>query len=57
MTEREAYVAFNLTEKVGFATVSKLVLEYGSVVDAWEALLFFLWTQGRKRLKSGHRFR
>lgn len=37
MTEREAYVAFNLTEKVGFATVSKLVLEYGSVVDAWEA--------------------
>lgn len=37
MTEREAYVAFNLTEKVGFATVGKLVLEHGSVVDAWNA--------------------
>ncbi|MBR4938990.1 MAG: DNA-processing protein DprA, partial [Kiritimatiellae bacterium] len=37
MTEREAYVAFNLTEKVGFASGSKLVLECGSVVDAWEA--------------------
>ena len=37
MTEREAYVAFNLIEKVGFATVGKLVLEHGSVVDAWNA--------------------
>lgn len=37
MTEREAYVAFNLTEKAGFATVGKLVSEYGSAVEAWNA--------------------
>ena len=37
MTDREAYVAFNLTEKVGCATVEKLVAETGSVVAAWEA--------------------
>ena len=37
MTDREAYVAFNLTEKVGFATVEKLVAEAGSVVAAWES--------------------
>jgi DNA processing protein len=37
MTEREAYVAFNLTDKVGFATVGKLAAQYGSVVAAWEA--------------------
>ena len=37
MTEREAYVAFNLTDKVGFATVGRLALEYGSVADAWNA--------------------
>lgn len=36
MTEKEAYVAFNLTENVGFATVEKLVHAAGSVVAAWE---------------------
>ena len=37
MTERQAYIAFNLTEKVGSATLSKLVSEHGSAVKAWEA--------------------
>ena len=37
MTDRQAYVAFNLTDKVGFATVSELVSKAGSVVAAWEA--------------------
>jgi len=37
MTESQAYVAFNLTEKVGAATLSELVREAGSVVAAWEA--------------------
>ena len=35
MTERQAYVAFNLTDKVGFATVSELAAEAGSVAEAW----------------------
>jgi DNA processing protein len=35
MTEREAYVAFNLTDKVGPATVEKLVARYGSAAEAW----------------------
>ena len=37
MTEREAYIAFNLTENIGSAGVSKLVSQYGSAVAAWEA--------------------
>jgi len=37
MTERQAYVAFNLTEKVGAATLAELVAAAGSVVAAWEA--------------------
>ena len=37
MTDRQAYVAFNLTDKVGFATVAELVARAGSVVAAWEA--------------------
>lgn len=37
MTEKEAYVAFNLTENVGFATVEKLVGAAGSAAAAWEA--------------------
>jgi len=36
MTESQAYVAFNLTENVGFATVSKLIEQSGSAVAAWE---------------------
>ena len=35
MTEREAYVAFNLTDRTGAATVEKLVARYGSAADAW----------------------
>ena len=37
MTDSQAYVAFNLTDKVGFATVAELVARAGSVVAAWEA--------------------
>lgn len=36
MTEKEAYVAFNLTDQVGSVTVEKLVKRFGSVVAAWE---------------------
>ena len=37
MNDRQAYVAFNLTDNVGFATVQELVAKAGSVVAAWEA--------------------
>ena len=38
MTERQAYIAFNLTERVGPATLSELVKNTdGSVVAAWES--------------------
>lgn len=37
MTERQGHVAFNLTEKVGAATLAKLVAQEGSVVAAWQA--------------------
>ena len=38
MTDRQAYIAFNLTEKVGPATLAELVEKSGgSVVDAWKA--------------------
>jgi len=37
MTDRQAYVAFNLTDKVGFATVTRLAEREGSLVAAWEA--------------------
>ena len=37
MTESQAYVAFNLTEKVGVATVGELAARAGSVAAAWEA--------------------
>ena len=36
MTDSQAYIAFNLTDKVGFATVEKLAQEAGGVVAAWE---------------------
>lgn len=36
MTDREAYVAFNLTEQVGSVKVGQLVGEFGSVAAAWE---------------------
>lgn len=36
MTEREAYVAFNLTDKVGSATLGRLVEEFGSAEKAWD---------------------
>lgn len=37
MTEREAYIAFNLTEQVGSVRVSELALRAGSVSAAWES--------------------
>ncbi len=37
MTDREAYVAFNLTDHVGFATVEELAQRAGSVAAAWAA--------------------
>lgn len=37
MTDREAYVAFNLTEHVGAVKVAALTAEYGSVAAAWGA--------------------
>ena len=37
MNDRQAYIAFNLTEKVGSATLARLVEEHGSPVAAWEA--------------------
>lgn len=36
MTEREAYVAFNLTEKIGAVGVAQLAAEAGGVAAAWE---------------------
>ena len=36
MTDREAYVAFNLTEQIGSVKVGQLVAQFGSVVAAWE---------------------
>ena len=37
MTEKEAYIAFNMTENIGSVGVSNLVGEGGSVAAAWEA--------------------
>ncbi len=37
MTDREAYIAFNLTDHVGFATVEELAQRAGSVAAAWAA--------------------
>lgn len=37
MTDRQAYVAFNLTDHVGFATVESLAAQAGSVAAAWES--------------------
>ena len=37
MTEKEAYVAFNLTDNIGSVGVGDCVREYGDVVTAWEA--------------------
>ena len=37
MTEREAYIAFNLADNVGFARVDALAQSAGSVAAAWEA--------------------
>ena len=36
MTEKEAYVAFNLTDRIGSVGVGELVREAGDVVTAWE---------------------
>ena len=37
MTDREAYVAFNLTDNIGSVGVSRLVSVHGSPAAAWEA--------------------
>ena len=37
MTEREAYVAFNLTDRIGSVRLAALVAECGSAAAAWEA--------------------
>lgn len=37
MTEREAYIAFNLAEHVGSVGVSRLAERYGGVAAAWDA--------------------
>jgi len=37
MTECEAYVAFNLTDRIGSAKVASLEREFGSVAAAWES--------------------
>lgn len=37
MTDRQAYVAFNLTDQIGPARVAELVERHGSVAAAWEA--------------------
>ena len=37
MEEREAYVAFNLTDKIGSVKLAELVASFGSAVAAWEA--------------------
>ena len=37
MTDSQAYVAFNLTDRVGFATVESLAAGAGSVAAAWQA--------------------
>ena len=37
LSEREAYVAFNLTDKIGSVKLSELVAVSGSVAAAWEA--------------------
>ena len=36
MTDRQAYVGFNLTDNVGFATARELAAKAGSVAAAWE---------------------
>lgn len=35
MTEREAYIAFNMAAKVGSATVARMAAEFGGVAAAW----------------------
>ncbi len=37
MTEREAYIAFNLLPDVGAARVAKLAKAHGGVAAAWAA--------------------
>ena len=38
MTETEAYIAFNLTDRIGNVALSRLEAEYGSAAKAWEML-------------------
>ncbi len=36
LTEKEAFIAFNLTDQVGSVTVEKLISQFGNIVSAWE---------------------
>lgn len=36
LTNREAYIAFNLTDRIGSATLAKMASQHGSVSEAWE---------------------
>lgn len=38
MTEREAYIAFNMVPKIGAVRLSALIARHGSAVAAWERL-------------------
>ena len=35
ISEREAYVAFNMAERIGSVTVAELAARHGSVAAAW----------------------
>lgn len=36
MTEKEAYIAFNLLQNIGSAGVERLIAKHGGIVQAWE---------------------
>jgi DNA processing protein len=38
LTERQACIAFNLTDKIGSVSLNKLKQEFGSAAEAWEQL-------------------
>jgi DNA processing protein len=47
MTEKDAFVAFNLTDQVGPITVEKLIFQYGNIVSAWENYPHKISRQGK----------
>ncbi len=48
MTEHEAYIAFNLTERMGSVRVARAAAEAGGVVPAWEACARELTSEGKR---------